>query len=89
MIESSVLGGSRSQGKSAPARTTRRWRSRLERAASFLLNVLQRCGEALVPIIDHEVPAEATVLELVQACEESLATLAWLVHQQAPGVRVM
>ena len=89
VIESNVVGGARRQPESPPDRTVRRWRSRLARAAWFLLNVLRRCGEAVLSTIGHEVPAEATVMELVQAWEGSLASLAWLVHQQAPGVRVM
>ena len=48
------------------------------------------CVAAMWRTIGHEVPAEATtVMELVQAREGSLASLAWLVHLQAPGVRVM
>jgi hypothetical protein len=89
VVESNVIGGPRSQREAAPARTVRRWRSRLERAASFLLNVLRRCGEALLPRIDHKFPREGTVMELVQASQGGLASLAWQVHHQAPGVRVM
>jgi hypothetical protein len=84
--------------QAVPARTRRRWRSRLASSAALVVSVLSaafdvgpvsRVVEAAGVTATRGELARAVVRELRPAVGQQLSKLAELVHRLAPGVRLM
>jgi hypothetical protein len=97
VVEAATLAPPPPAAAPVPARTVRRWRTRLASAACLLVGVLREHGSAAVAAFARTVDAAATRLQLVLAYAAALtvaalarlASVAAVIHDQAPGVRLM
>jgi len=98
VVESATMGGASAAASSpVPKRTRRRWKQRLSTAAGSLLSALASSTDAVMQHLAGSMTDAASRLELVVAHAQStgcsdgwrLASLASLIHQLAPGIRVM
>ncbi len=98
VVEPATMPGASAAASSpVPKRTRRRWKQRLRTAARPLLMALASCADAVIQRLAGSVADAASRLELVVAyaqeadCSDGLrlASLAALIHQIAPGIRVM
>jgi len=92
-----MLGAGAAASSPVPKRTRRRWKQRLGAAARLLLTALASSTDAVMQQLAGSMADAASRLELVVAhaqvtgCSDGwrLASLASLIHQLAPGIRVM
>jgi len=98
-VEEEALGPEeRPLTSTVPEKTRQRWRGRLATAAALLLGVLRKSPDEATAAVAAAVEDTATRRELLvayaaatgaAAVGERLARLAAVVHELAPGVRIM
>lgn len=98
VVETATMPGAGAAASSpVPERTRRRWKQRLGTAARLLLMALASSTDAVVQQLADSMADAASRLELVLAhalatgCSDGwrLASLAAVIHQISPGIRVM
>jgi hypothetical protein len=96
-VEAHTLAGAQSPPPPVPARTQRRWRTRLACAAALLVALLCTGGSAALEGLAVQVGLQATRGQLVAAYQgqvqpppgRTLGSLAALLHRLSPRVRLL
>lgn len=96
-VETATIGPASPAAVRVPERTARRWRARLQTAASSLVELLRKAGETALDAVAAAVDAATTRRHLVIAYAkiaavpvgQKLSQLAATIHRLLPGVRLM
>ena len=88
VIEREVSGTPSGSAPRVPARTVQRWRARLRTTSRVPMQVLAMAGGAL-RALSERVGLDASRMELILEDARGFASLSVLLHQLAPGIRLM